>query len=132
MPDLNLHNVVDGRPTHVDERMELTDPATGEVYGTAPRSTAADVDAAVLNHRIPIGFVPQFERPSPWPPVDFDKPGHRSTGACRPPQRARLGTVLFGLRYVVMPDAHRTGQVERISAPPGSVRRRTRHTGDLR
>ncbi|MGH3310620.1 MAG: aminobutyraldehyde dehydrogenase [Streptomyces sp.] len=44
---LTLHNVVDGKQVPVADRMELTDPATGEVYGTAPRTAPAEVDAAV-------------------------------------------------------------------------------------
>ncbi|PVE11779.1 aminobutyraldehyde dehydrogenase [Streptomyces scopuliridis] len=51
MSDLTLHNIVDGRAVEVAERMELTDPSTGEVYGTAPRSSAAEVDAAVAAAR---------------------------------------------------------------------------------
>ncbi|MBO1329889.1 gamma-aminobutyraldehyde dehydrogenase [Streptomyces sp. VRA16 Mangrove soil] len=47
MSDLALHNIVDGRTVEVADRMELTDPATEEVYGTAPRSAPADVDTAV-------------------------------------------------------------------------------------
>ncbi|MFC9430905.1 gamma-aminobutyraldehyde dehydrogenase [Streptomyces sp. NPDC056987] len=47
MSDLTLHNIVNGETAHVTARMDLTDPATGEVYGTAPRSSAGDVDAAV-------------------------------------------------------------------------------------
>jgi betaine-aldehyde dehydrogenase len=48
---LTLHNLVDGHPVQVAARMDLTDPATGETYGTAPRSTAADVDTAVAAAR---------------------------------------------------------------------------------
>ncbi|MEV5663044.1 aminobutyraldehyde dehydrogenase [Streptomyces flaveolus] len=51
MSDLTLHNVVDGRGAGTADRMELTDPATEEVYGTAPRSSAAEVDAAVAAAR---------------------------------------------------------------------------------
>ncbi|MGW0811857.1 aminobutyraldehyde dehydrogenase [Streptomyces viridiviolaceus] len=51
MSDLTLHNIVDGRAAEVADRMELTDPSTGEVYGTAPRSSAAAVDAAVVAAR---------------------------------------------------------------------------------
>ncbi|MEV3929034.1 aminobutyraldehyde dehydrogenase [Streptomyces sp. NPDC049944] len=51
MADLDLRNVVDGRSTDTADRMELTDPATGQVYGTAPRSSAAEVDAAVAAAR---------------------------------------------------------------------------------
>ncbi|MER5179040.1 aminobutyraldehyde dehydrogenase [Streptomyces sp. NPDC002896] len=51
MADVNLHNIVDGRPVAIEGRMELVDPASGEVYGTAPRSTAADVDTAVAAAR---------------------------------------------------------------------------------
>ncbi|MFD7503456.1 aminobutyraldehyde dehydrogenase [Streptomyces sp. NPDC059850] len=51
MSDLALHNIIDGEPVTVAERMELTDPATGEVYGTAPRSSSADVDTAVAAAR---------------------------------------------------------------------------------
>ncbi|MCQ4214410.1 aminobutyraldehyde dehydrogenase [Streptomyces longispororuber] len=51
MSDLTLHNVVDGRAAGASDRMELTDPATEEVYGTAPRSSAADVDRAVAAAR---------------------------------------------------------------------------------
>lgn len=51
MSDLTLHNIVDGCPVEVADRMELTDPSTGEVYGTAPRSGTAEVDAAVAAAR---------------------------------------------------------------------------------
>ncbi|MFM9370407.1 gamma-aminobutyraldehyde dehydrogenase [Streptomyces sp. Da 82-17] len=53
MSDLHLHNIVDGRPAPAPaaDRMELTDPATEEVYGTAPRSTSAQVDTAVAAAR---------------------------------------------------------------------------------
>lgn len=47
MSDLTLHNIIDGERAEVAARMELTDPATGEVYGSAPRSSATDVDTAV-------------------------------------------------------------------------------------
>jgi betaine-aldehyde dehydrogenase len=47
MSDLTLHNIIDGESAEVTARMDLTDPATGEVYGTAPRSSAADIDTAV-------------------------------------------------------------------------------------
>lgn len=62
MSDLTLHNIVDGRPTEVDDRMELTDPSTGEVYGTAPRSAAAEVDAAVAAAR---RALPSWRRSTP-------------------------------------------------------------------
>ncbi|MEV7085451.1 aminobutyraldehyde dehydrogenase [Streptomyces sp. NPDC093085] len=51
MSDLTLHNLVDGETAEVTARMDLTDPATGEIYGTAPRSSAADVDTAVAAAR---------------------------------------------------------------------------------
>ncbi|MER7786798.1 aminobutyraldehyde dehydrogenase [Streptomyces sp. NPDC097640] len=51
MADLTLHNIVDGETVAVTGRMTLTDPATCEIYGTAPRSTAADVDTAVAAAR---------------------------------------------------------------------------------
>jgi len=43
-----FHNIVDGKPVAAADgtTMELVDPSTGEVYATAPRSGAADVDAA--------------------------------------------------------------------------------------
>ncbi|WP_193598077.1 gamma-aminobutyraldehyde dehydrogenase [Microbacterium sp. YJN-G] len=42
-----LQNIIDGRPTASDgELLDLIDPSTGEVYGQAPISTAAEVDAA--------------------------------------------------------------------------------------
>src|SRR5690606_3021372 len=47
MTDVTLTNIIAGEETGAAGRMELVDPATGEVYGTAPRSSAADVDAAV-------------------------------------------------------------------------------------
>jgi betaine-aldehyde dehydrogenase len=47
MSDLTLHNVVDAELVEIRARMDLTSPADGEVYGSAPRSSAADVDAAV-------------------------------------------------------------------------------------
>ncbi|MFE7215542.1 aminobutyraldehyde dehydrogenase [Streptomyces sp. NPDC057611] len=47
MSDLTLHNVIDGRRVEATDRMELTDPSTGEVYGTAPRSSPVEVNAAV-------------------------------------------------------------------------------------
>lgn len=51
MSDLSLHNIIDGEAAEVAGRMDLTDPATGEVYGTAPRSSDADVDTAVAAAR---------------------------------------------------------------------------------
>ena len=44
-----LQNFVDGtsRPGASGETMELVDPATGEVFATAPRSTEEDVDVAL-------------------------------------------------------------------------------------
>ncbi|WP_353946150.1 aminobutyraldehyde dehydrogenase [Streptomyces sp. HUAS MG91] len=62
MSDLTLHNVVDGRAADTADRMELTDPATEEVYGTAPRSTAADVDTAVAAAR---RALPAWRRATP-------------------------------------------------------------------
>ncbi|MER5946503.1 aminobutyraldehyde dehydrogenase [Streptomyces sp. NPDC001904] len=62
MSDLTLHNVVDGRAADAADRMDLTDPATEEVYGTAPRSTAADVDAAVAAAR---RALPDWRRATP-------------------------------------------------------------------
>lgn len=53
--DLVLRNVIDGVSVPHTARMELTDPATGEVYGTAPRSTAAEVDTAVAVARRAFG-----------------------------------------------------------------------------
>ncbi|MFE5847789.1 gamma-aminobutyraldehyde dehydrogenase [Streptomyces niveus] len=47
MSVLTLHNIVNGETADVAARMDLTDPSTGDVYGTAPRSSAADVDTAV-------------------------------------------------------------------------------------
>ncbi|MEU5061932.1 MULTISPECIES: aminobutyraldehyde dehydrogenase [unclassified Streptomyces] len=62
MSDLTLHNIVDGRGAEVADRMELTDPATGEVYGTAPRSSATHVDAAVAAAR---RALPAWRRSTP-------------------------------------------------------------------
>ncbi|MGW6156419.1 aminobutyraldehyde dehydrogenase [Streptomyces sp. NPDC055144] len=62
MSDLTLHNIVDGRSAEVADRMELTDPATGEVYGTAPRSSATQVDAAVAAAR---RALPAWRRSTP-------------------------------------------------------------------
>ncbi|MFD7185837.1 aminobutyraldehyde dehydrogenase [Streptomyces sp. NPDC059904] len=62
MSDLTLHNIVDGRSVEVADRMELTDPATGEVYGTAPRSSATHVDAAVAAAR---RALPAWRRSTP-------------------------------------------------------------------
>ncbi|MGI5467177.1 aldehyde dehydrogenase family protein [Streptomyces sp. CA-132043] len=62
MSDLTLHNIVDGRPGEVVARMELTDPATGEVYGTAPRSGTAEVDVAVAAAR---RALPAWRRSTP-------------------------------------------------------------------
>ena len=47
MPD-TLRNFIDGRfvDARGDEALDLVDPATEEVYGQAPISTAADIDAA--------------------------------------------------------------------------------------
>ncbi|MFC4493678.1 aminobutyraldehyde dehydrogenase [Streptomyces ovatisporus] len=50
-----MHNVVDGGSVPVPSRMDLTDPATGESYGTAPRSSTAEVDAAVAAARRAFG-----------------------------------------------------------------------------
>ena len=46
---VRLRNVVDGRAVEAGDgrTSDLVDPSTGEAYGTAPVSTAADVDAAV-------------------------------------------------------------------------------------
>lgn len=52
---LVLQNVIDGASVPHTARMELTDPATGEVYATAPRSTAAEVDTAVAAARRAFG-----------------------------------------------------------------------------
>jgi betaine-aldehyde dehydrogenase len=48
MADVQLHNLIDGRSSEAAEgqQMDLVDPSTGEVFGTAPRSTEPDVDAA--------------------------------------------------------------------------------------
>jgi betaine-aldehyde dehydrogenase len=46
MSDIDLHNVVDGASKAVGDRYELVDPATGDVFTTAPRSSAEDVDDA--------------------------------------------------------------------------------------
>ncbi|MEU3661350.1 aminobutyraldehyde dehydrogenase [Streptomyces sp. NPDC032940] len=62
MSDLILHNIVDGRTTRTADRMELTDPATEEVYGTAPRSSAAEVDEAVAAAR---RALPAWRRSTP-------------------------------------------------------------------
>ncbi|NAZ77052.1 aldehyde dehydrogenase family protein, partial [Kineococcus sp. T13] len=45
---LNLLNVVDGEsvPAADGRTSEVVDPATGQVYATAPLSGPADVDAA--------------------------------------------------------------------------------------
>ncbi len=48
---VELRNVVDGASVPVAARMDLTDPATGETYGTAPLSSPADVDTAVAAAR---------------------------------------------------------------------------------
>ena len=47
MPD-TLRNFIDGRfvDARGDDALDLVDPATEEVYGQAPISTAADIDAA--------------------------------------------------------------------------------------
>ncbi|TMU99470.1 gamma-aminobutyraldehyde dehydrogenase [Streptomyces sp. DASNCL29] len=46
---LVLRNHIDGEYTDAADgrRLEVTDPVTGEVYATSPRSGAADVDAAM-------------------------------------------------------------------------------------
>ncbi|MEU8877399.1 gamma-aminobutyraldehyde dehydrogenase [Streptomyces javensis] len=46
---LVLRNHIDGEYTDAADggRLEITDPVTGEVYATSPRSGAADVDAAM-------------------------------------------------------------------------------------
>ncbi|MEV0321565.1 gamma-aminobutyraldehyde dehydrogenase [Streptomyces sp. NPDC050658] len=62
MSDLTLHNIVDGRAVEVADRMELTDPATEEFYGTAPRSSAAEVGAAVTAAR---RALPAWRRSTP-------------------------------------------------------------------
>ncbi|MEZ0053545.1 betaine-aldehyde dehydrogenase [Mycobacterium sp. MAA66] len=43
-----FHNIIDGtdRDPVDGRRMDIVDPATGEVYASAPNSSAADVDAA--------------------------------------------------------------------------------------
>ena len=48
MADVHVLNVIDGQPVDAIEghRMDLVDPSTGEVFGTAARSTGPDVDAA--------------------------------------------------------------------------------------
>lgn len=51
VPSPLLQNVVDGVTVSVATRMDLTDPATGRTHGTAPRSSAADVDVAVAAAR---------------------------------------------------------------------------------
>ena len=45
---MHLRNFIDGEYVEArsDERIELIDPATEEVYGTSPVSGAADVEAA--------------------------------------------------------------------------------------
>ncbi|MDQ1680453.1 MAG: betaine-aldehyde dehydrogenase, partial [Frankiaceae bacterium] len=45
---VRLHNVVDGAPTPAADgrTMDVVDPATGDVYATAPLSGPADLDAA--------------------------------------------------------------------------------------
>ncbi|MBT2234326.1 aminobutyraldehyde dehydrogenase [Nonomuraea sp. NEAU-A123] len=49
MRPIEIRNVIDGEPAEAADgaRMDLVDPSTGTVYGTAPRSGAADVDRAV-------------------------------------------------------------------------------------
>jgi betaine-aldehyde dehydrogenase len=43
-----LRNIVGGEPVDTAEgrTLDLVDPSTGEVFGTAPVSSAADVDRA--------------------------------------------------------------------------------------
>ncbi|MFG2891326.1 aminobutyraldehyde dehydrogenase [Streptomyces sp. NPDC048248] len=62
MSDLTLHDIIDGRPVEVSDRMELTDPSTGEVYGTAPRSAPAEVESAVAAAR---RALPAWRRSTP-------------------------------------------------------------------
>ncbi|NBE56500.1 gamma-aminobutyraldehyde dehydrogenase [Streptomyces boluensis] len=62
MSDLSLHNLIDGGRVDIADRMELTDPSTGAVYGTAPRSSAADVDTAVAAAR---RALPAWRRSTP-------------------------------------------------------------------
>src|SRR5882757_5320877 len=42
----HVQNVIDGRSVDAAERADLIDPATGAVFGSAPVSGPADVDAA--------------------------------------------------------------------------------------
>ncbi|TDB90784.1 aldehyde dehydrogenase family protein [Actinomadura sp. KC216] len=44
--ETDLRNFIDGEFTGTAGRMEIADPASGEVYATAPRSGADDVDRA--------------------------------------------------------------------------------------
>lgn len=48
-----FHNIVDGKPVPAADgrTTEIHEPATGEVYATAPLSGAADVDAAHVSAR---------------------------------------------------------------------------------
>jgi betaine-aldehyde dehydrogenase len=48
-----FHNIIDGKPVPASDgrTLDVTDPATGEVYATAPLSGAADVDAAYRSAR---------------------------------------------------------------------------------
>jgi betaine-aldehyde dehydrogenase len=48
-----FHNIVDGKPVPAADgrTLDVTNPATGEVYATAPLSGAADVDAAYRSAR---------------------------------------------------------------------------------
>ena len=38
---------IDGQPCHADRRIDVHNPATGQVFATAPDATAADLDCAV-------------------------------------------------------------------------------------
>ena len=42
-----LSNIINGQPAPGAEMMEFVDPSTAQVLGEAPRSTAADIDAAM-------------------------------------------------------------------------------------
>jgi betaine-aldehyde dehydrogenase len=48
-----FHNIVDGKPVPASDgrTLDISDPATGEVYATAPLSGQADVDAAYRSAR---------------------------------------------------------------------------------
>jgi hypothetical protein len=50
-----LQNFINGKsvPSSSGEVTQLINPATGEVYATAPKSNAADVDAAIPEDGLP-------------------------------------------------------------------------------